>query len=144
MSGVTDDGDPTAIRALVVNAEDVVAALEANERRDAGAVLRVTPPFAARMRARLHVAGGEGEYDEPKPVHVSPDRLVADPPPFPTPDGTADELRGSEEPYTRERHRARHEERVASWRAAARERIVTEATIDTPAGDHEVAVKTLG
>jgi hypothetical protein len=141
---VTDDGDPTAIRALVVHADDVVTALEANERRGAGAVLRVTPPFVARMRARLHVTGAEGEYGDPRPLHVPPERLVADPPPFPTPDATADEFRASEESYTPERHRERHETRVAEWRAAVRERIRPEATIETPAGTHAVAVETLG
>lgn len=144
MWSVTDGGDPTAIRALVVHADDVVTALEANERRDAGAVLRVTPPFAARMRGRIHVAGTEGEYGDPRPIHVAPERLVADPPPFPTPDGTADELRANGETYTPERHRERHEARVASWRAAIRERIVAETTVDTPAGAHAVAVKSLG
>lgn len=142
--GVVEGSDPTVIRALVVTAEDVVTALEANERRDAGAVVRVTPPFAARMRARLHVAGAEGAYDEPRPIHVPPDRLVADPPPFPSPDDTADELRASGEAYTPERHRQRHESRVAAWRATVRERIVAEATVETPAGPHAVAVKTLG
>ena len=139
-----EEGDPTVIRVLVVTAEDVVTALEANERRDAGAVVRVTPPFAARMRARLHVAGAEGEYDEPRPIHVPPGRLVADPPPFPTPDDTADELRASDAGYTPERHHERHGARVTAWRDTVRDRIVAEATLRTPAGPHTVAVKTLG
>ena len=41
-----ESDDPTVIRSLAVTADDVVAALEANERRDAAAVLRVTPPFS--------------------------------------------------------------------------------------------------
>lgn len=60
------DGDPRDVRVLVVTVEDVVSALAANERRDAGAVLRVTPPYRARMRARLHREGAEGGYDDPR------------------------------------------------------------------------------
>lgn len=60
-------GDPTDVRAIAVRRDEVVAALEANVRRDAGTVLRVTPPFAGRMRARLHRkgtgSGGAGSED---------------------------------------------------------------------------------
>ena len=71
--------DPTVIDTLAITAEDLIAALEANARRDAGAVLRVTPPFSGRMRARLHLAGAEGGYDDtPRPIHIPPQRLLAD------------------------------------------------------------------
>lgn len=135
--------DPTAIRSLAVHADDVLAALEANARRDAGAVLRVTPPFSGRMRARLHLEGRGREYDDPEPLHVPPDRLVAGLPPFPTPDDTEDALRARGE-YTPERHRERHERAVDGWRRATRARLREVATIDTLAGEHRVSVSILG
>jgi hypothetical protein len=142
-----ESDDPTVIRALAVTAEDVVAALEANARRDAGAVLRVTPPFSGRMRARLHLAGAEGDYDTtPRPLHVSPERLLDDDAPaFPTVDATEDELRSDPDlEYTPERHQERHERQVESWRDAVREHVREEATVETPAEPVQVTVSLLG
>lgn len=139
--------DPTAIRVLAVHAEDVVSALEANASRDARAVLRVTPPFAGRMRARLHLAGTEGAYDtDPEPLHVDPERLVGDDAPaYPTPDRTEDELRSDPDAtYSPERHREYHERRVEEWRARVREHVSERATVATSRGPHEVRVTTLG
>lgn len=139
-----DPGDPSDVRVLVVTTEDLVTALEANERRDAGAVLRATPPFRARMRVRLHIEGAEREYGEPAPLHVPPERFVGDVPPFPEPDETADELRAdSEASYTTERHRRRHEKAVAAWREAVREAVLERTTVETPTGDAEVEVAAL-
>ena len=147
MGGV-QSADPTVVRSLAVHADDVVSALEANAVRDAGAVLRVTPPFNGRMRARLHLAGGEGSYDtDPEPIHVPPERLVDEAAPtYPTPDETADELREreGEAAYTTDRHREFHAERVEAWRAAVREHLTERTTIPTAEGAHEVAVLTLG
>ncbi|MFB6251790.1 MAG: hypothetical protein ABEI27_08930 [Halobellus sp.] len=50
-------GSPIRIRSLAVTTTDVVDALEARVRRQRRIVLRVTPPFSGRMRARLHDAG---------------------------------------------------------------------------------------
>lgn len=139
--------DPTAIRVLAVHAADVVSALEANAARDARAVLRATPPFAGRMRARLHLAGTEGSYEvDPEPLHVDPERLVEDDAPeYPTPDRTEDELRSDPDAtYTTETHRAYHERRVEEWREQVREHVRERATVRTPAGPHEVRVTTLG
>lgn len=163
--------DPTDVRSIAVRRDELVAALEANVRRDAGTVLRVTPPFAGRMRARLHregvgsgatgsggaggegdgsaAAGGGGEADrgvgdEAAPVHVAPASLVEAVPPYPAPDETADELRAADEPYSRERHRERHEERVRTWRETVGERLRDRVTLPTPAGPHEVEVTVLG
>lgn len=144
-SGVTSD-DPRVIRSLAVTTEDVVTALEANHRRDAGAVLRVTPPFAPRMRARLHRAGTEGDYpDGPRPIHVDPATLIRTVPAFPTPDDTERALRTDPDvDYSAERHRDRHVERVEQWRETLRERVVESVTLSLPDGDHEVVVKALG
>jgi len=135
--------DPTAVRRIAVHLDDVVTALEANARRDEGAVLRVTPPFSGRMRARLHLAGKEAGYGDPEPIHVDPASLVPDAPPFPNPDDTADELRAVGE-YSVERHRDAHAEAVAAWRETVRESVVDRATVETQAGPHEVEVATLG
>lgn len=138
-----DPDDPRRIRSVAVTTEDVVTALEANVRSDAGAVLRVTPPFNARERARLHRAGGEGGYGGERPVHLDPRALVADPPPYPSPDETEDELRAAGE-YTPDRHRERHVEAVAAWREAVADSLVDECALSAPDGSHAVEVKALG
>jgi hypothetical protein len=141
---VTSD-DPTVVDVVAVTTDDVVTALEANERRGAGAVLRVTPPFSGRMRARLHLAGAERDYDPPEPLHVPPERLVDPVPPLPTPDATEDEMRSDPETvYSPAAHRERHERAVAEWRAAVRDAVVERATVATTAGEHEVSIATLG
>lgn len=140
-----ESDDPTVIRVLAVTTDDVVSALEANVRRDAGAVLRVTPPFNGRMRARIHLEGTEREYGDPSPIHVPPERFVRTVPRFPTPDETEDELRSDPDAtYSPERHRKRHESAVETWRERIREAIETEATIPVPDGSHTVRVATLG
>ncbi|MFC6825350.1 hypothetical protein [Halopelagius fulvigenes] len=137
--------DPRVVRSLAVTTDDVVTALEANERRGTDAVLRVTPPFAGRMRARLHVEGGEGEYDgEVTPLHVGPEAFLAEDLPYPTVDRTGDELRASEEAYTRERHRARHAEAVERWRASVRDSLADAVTISLDGEPHTVEVRYLG
>ncbi|RDI72959.1 hypothetical protein DWB78_00505 [Halopelagius longus] len=125
--------------------DDVVTALEANQRRGTDAVLRVTPPFAGRMRARLHVEGGEGEYGgEVTPLHIDPEAFLATNLPYPTVDETGDELRASEEAYTRERHRSRHAEAVERWRAAVRNSLAGSVTIPLDGDSHAVDVRYLG
>jgi hypothetical protein len=140
-----DADDPSNVRLLVVTLEDLVAAVEANERRGAGAVLRVTPPFSGRMRARLHLEGSESEYGDPEPIHVPPDRFVEAVPPFPNPDDTEDEIRSDPEvTYTPERHRERHEAAIEAWRRRVREAVVESTSIETDAGTRSVRVTTLG
>jgi hypothetical protein len=138
--------DPTAIRSIAVTVEDVIAAYEANRQRDVAAVLRITPPFSGRMRARIHAGPTEYE-DRPTPIHVRPSDLVDENTagPYPTPDRTEDELRASTtESYSPERHHQFHADRVEAWRDRARDAIVDTVTIDTPDGPHEVGVKALG
>ena len=143
-SNVVSD-DPTVIRVLAVTTDDIVSALEGNERRGIGAVLRVTPPFSGRMRARLHIEGTEGDYDDPPPLHVAPDRFVSFVPPFPSPDETEDAIRSDPTlTYSQELHRERHEAAVDAWRERVRDAVVEETTIETPRGPHEVRVAALG
>lgn len=140
-----ESDDPTVVRVLVVTTEDVIAALEANERRDAGAVLRITPPFSGRMRARLHLDGTESEYDEPEPIHVPPEQFVGSIPAFPDPDETEDELRADPETeYTPEEHRTRHETAIETWRGQVRDALLEETTIRTSVEPQTVRIATLG
>jgi hypothetical protein len=139
-------GDYRDVRSIAVHAEDVVSAIEANRSDGPRTVLRVTPPFDGRMRARLHVEH-EGEYagDDPVPIHVAPSRLVADPPARPTPDGTADRLRAdSSAAYSVEAHHERHTAAVAAWREALAGSIVDSVTLDGADGPHRVGVTVLG
>ena len=135
-----ESDDPTAIRSIAVRTDDLVAALEADLRGGSGAVLRITPPFSGRMRARLHVPSDD-EYGEPAPIHVAPRALVDDLPAYPDPDDSEDALRTDPDvAYTRERHHDRHQQAVADWRDAVSECIVDEVVLATDAGDHRVAV----
>jgi hypothetical protein len=138
--------DPTAISVIAVSAEDVVTALEAGQRSGQDPVLRVTPPFSGRMRARLHRDTTIESETDPAPIHVDPDALVTDAAPsYPAPAETEDDLR--EDPsveYTRERHRERHAEVVAAWRESVIDYVVDTVALDTPAGPHEVSVTVLG
>ena len=63
--------DPRRIESLSVTESDVIDALEAAARSDRDIVLRVTPPFSGRMRARIHDAsvvdadgGGHGTGEQ--------------------------------------------------------------------------------
>lgn len=140
----TSEDDPRVIRSIAVTAGDVVAALEHNRnRRDRRAVLRITPPFNGRMRARLHVEIGE---DPGGAIHVDPDRLVAaERPHYPhaeeTEERVREELAGE---YSTDRHYEVHVEAVREWRAAIREAIVDEIEIETADGSHRIEVKRLG
>jgi hypothetical protein len=135
------DADPTAIRSIAVTVDDVVTALEATRRSGRRTVLRVTPPFSARMRARLHRP--TGNEDATAAITLDPAALVADPPPYPDPDDTEDRLRAAGE-YTTDRHHDRHAAAVREWRAAVRGAVVDTVTLPTDAGTHQVAVKRLG
>lgn len=136
--------DPTVVRSIAITTDDVVTAVEAR-RNGRSAVLRVTPPFAARMRARIHL-DTEAYETTPEPLHVHPrDLLDEDAPAHPDPDETAERLRADPgEPYTTDRHHELHTAAVEAWRGAVRDHVVETVTLDTPAGPHEVAVRTLG
>jgi hypothetical protein len=141
-----DDGrdgatDPTAITRIAVTVDDVVTALETNWRSDRHTVLRITPPFAGRMRARLHRPSPDDEASSA--VHVDPSSLVVDPPAYPLPDETADRLREAGT-YTTERHHERHTAAVEEWRDDVRNALVDAVTLSAPTGPHHVDVAYLG
>ncbi|QSG01824.1 hypothetical protein [Natranaeroarchaeum sulfidigenes] len=148
---MSEESDPSGIRSIAVTADDVVTAAERTLRSTDEVVLRVTPPYAGRMRARIHRVR-EGEYsvtdaesDDPVPVHVDPTELIAELPTYPEPEETEDDLRSaSEREYTPERHREYHQQVVEDWREAVRDRIVDETTLEWDGGRKRVAVKRLG
>jgi len=143
MEGESDD--PTRIRTLAVTADDAVSALEAREQRDRPVVLRATPPFSGRMRARLHVVADENHVD-PAPLHVAPDALLDESAPeYPRPADTEDELRADPDvEYTVERHHDRHREAVSTWRERVRDHFDDTVAVETPSGPHKVDLTVLG
>jgi hypothetical protein len=139
--------DPTVIRSLSVTAEDVVTAVETNATSDRTAVLRVTPPFSARMRARLHVeVPGEYTGETPRPVHIDPKTLLdSDAPTYPRPADTEDEIRAATDlEYSVERHHEHHTARVSEWRKELPGAVRDGASIQTREGSHEVSISVLG
>jgi hypothetical protein len=138
-----DASNPTDIRSIAVSGEDIVAAVETNRTSDRTAVLRVTPPYSGRMRARLHVRqrGADGDG-----VHIDPDTLLtAEAPAYPRPSETEDSLRRDPETeYTVERHRQRHEQAVEDWRSTITAAVCDRVTLETPSGAHDVDVYVLG
>ncbi|OYR66309.1 hypothetical protein DJ79_13155 [Halorubrum ezzemoulense] len=144
-----DAAGPDRIRSIAVHREDVANALEATLRSDREVVLRATPPFSGRMRARLHAldAGGNGGYngnggsdDAPAPLHIDPRDLVVDVPPYPEVDDTAAELPDAD----LETRRERHAESVEAWRETVRERVGSTVEIEVDGGVRSVDVNALG
>jgi len=147
--------DPRTVRSLAVTVPDVVAAYEAGRRSERRPVLRVTPPFAGRMRARLHDPGSSADGDERDTdldpdtgaLHVPPSRFVDEDaiPAYPDPDDTEDALRADPDAeFTVERHRERHVDAVAAWRESVRASLVETVELRLGGSTYPVAVKTLG
>jgi len=130
---------------VAVHVDDVATALETNLRSPERTLLRLTPPFAPRMRARLHrpVDGEYDDRDDVRPVHIDPTALVSAVPSYPEPDETAEDLDAGEA-YSSEAHRRRHQRAVDEWRSEIADRFVDEIVLDTQSGSHRVAVKRLG
>lgn len=137
--------NPGDIRSIAVTGEDVVTAAETNRTSDRTAILRVTPPFSGRMRARLHVRIHD-EPEQPAAIHIDPEQLLdADTPAYPRPADTEDRLRTDpDREYTVDRHREHHETAVQEWREAVHGAIRESVTLDTDDGPHEVTVHVLG
>ncbi|MFO8116439.1 MAG: hypothetical protein R6U01_13955 [Halorubrum sp.] len=147
---------PERIRSIAVHRDDVANALEATLRTDREVVLRVTPPYSGRMRARLHALDADapgGDTDEsdgpPAPVHVDPRDLVGEIPPYPEVDDTA----AAHPDADVEARRGLHARAVESWRERVRASVVDSVRIDAHAqddgderngGTHEVDVTALG
>lgn len=140
----TESEDPGDIRSIAVTAEDVITAAETNQTSDRTAVLRVTPPFSGRMRARLHVR----LHDDPQEagaIHIPPADLLDDAPEYPRPAATEDELRSDPElEYSVENHREYHEQAVGEWREATADAIVDSVSLAAGEETHDVTVHVLG
>ena len=144
-----DATGPDRIRSIAVHREDVANALEATLRSDREVVLRATPPFSGRMRARLHAldAGGSVEdgdggspADAPDPLYLDPRDLVGEVPPYPEVDDTAAELPDADLETRRERHAAS----VESWRETVRDSLCSTVDIEVDGEVRTVDVNALG
>lgn len=140
----SSSSDPATIQSIAVTVEDVVAAAEANRTTDRTTVLRVTPPFSGRMRARLHVRQDSPADDDS--VHILPGTLLSeDAPAYPRPANTEDQLRADPSAeYTVERHREFHQEAVEQWRETVPAHVRESVTIETASNSHELTVHLLG
>jgi len=141
--------DPGVIRSVAVTADDVVAAVESRYQRDERVVLRITPPFSGRMRARLHVVGSaddSADRAETGAVHVDPTALLdASAPDYPRPGETEDELRADPDvAYTVDRHHERHRRALETWRDRLADHVVDEVAVETPERTVTVEVSVLG
>ncbi len=139
--------EPSAIRSIALSPDDAVNAYAYSRENPGEAVLRMTPPFHGRMRARIHVYRVD-DTELTGAVHLSPadviaDDVVADYPDLESAlvDADADAGANSDEA---DRIRERHAEAVADWQERAREAIVDAITLETDDGPHRVEVKTLG
>ena len=128
------------IRSIAVHREDVATALEATLRTDRHVVLRITPPFYGRMRARIHEVGGEDPTAAAGSIHVDPRDLVDDVPPYPEVDETAQRYPDADLATRREHHF----EAVEEWRVAVRGAVVDRVVIDRDGTAHEIRVAVLG
>jgi hypothetical protein len=144
----SESSDPTVIRIVVVHADDVVTALEASER-GGNVVLRITAPFAGRVRARLHAVQttepSEDGRGGPAPIRIPPrDLVIEEVPVYPRVDDTDPSATGSAENYDVETHHERHTAAVTTWRDGVRDSVADSVELDTTAGPHRVAVSVLG
>ncbi len=143
-SGTDDgpgEGDPGAIRSIALSPEDAVDAYVYGRENPGDAVLRVTPPFHGRMRARIHVYRRD-DTELTGAVHLSPAAVIADDVVADYPD-LESTLAGADADEA-DRLRERHAESVEAWRERAREAIVETVAIETDDGTNRVDVKTLG
>lgn len=149
-AGREDEGDPNSIRTIAVAREDVLDAFEYTRSNPGTAVLRLTPPFHGRMRARLHVYRDAGETAA---IHVPAADLLADDAvaAYPTLEDVESHLdtpndaeHGDDDAPATERLREALADERDSWRERARESIVDELVLETADGAHRVDVTALG
>ncbi|WP_323677423.1 hypothetical protein [Halorubellus sp. PRR65] len=151
-----ESSDPRTVDVLVVHADDVVAALAATAQ-GRETVLRVTPPFRRRQRARIHVPGEmsaqqpAGSERDPSsdtgadPLVVPADAFVdEDAPSFPRAPETEPEPAESPE-YDVDEHLQAHEDAVAAWRERIQGHFRERARVDGPDDERcEFDVRYLG
>lgn len=162
LAGVpVESDDPRDVDVVVVHADDVVTALAATAQ-GRETVLRVTPPFRRRQRARIHVpaeSNGPSRVDgrpagpvdeeatgasDADPVSMTAAAFVDDAAPsFPRAPETEPAPAASSE-YDVDEHFERHEDAVVAWRTVIPEHF--QATVARDVGNDVVTfdVKYLG
>ncbi|MDG5818503.1 hypothetical protein [Natronococcus sp. A-GB7] len=137
---MTADADPSAIRSIAVSRDDVVDAFVYGRENPGAAVLRMTPPFHGRMRARIHVYRAD-DTRVTGAVHVQPETLLEDETVanYPILEDEREDVPSDET----ERVRKRHAEAVDTWRERARTAIAETVALETPDGSTTVSVKPL-
>ncbi|PCR90989.1 hypothetical protein [Natrinema ejinorense] len=135
------EDDPAAIRSIALSPDDAVDAFIYSQENPGEAVLRVTPPFHGRMRARLHVYRVD-DTELTGAVHLSPSAIIANDliDAYPDLESTLDAENSTEA----DRIRERHADAVDDWRARARDGIVDSVALETDDGTHRVELKPLG
>ncbi|WP_323172357.1 hypothetical protein [Natrialba sp. PRR66] len=141
------EDDPTAIRSVAVSPADVVDAYAYTRENPGEAVLRITPPFHGRMRARIHVYRRD-DAELTGAVHVDPAAVLdsevrAAYPQFRTEDDEQPADSGDSS-LTPDQRRKRHAAAVESWRERARESLAETVSIETEHGRRQVDLKSLG
>ncbi|MFC4248906.1 hypothetical protein ACFOZ7_18590 [Natribaculum luteum] len=139
------DADPSTIRSLAVSKEDVVNAFVYGRENPGTAVLRATPPFHGRMRARIHVY----QVDDTRltgAIHVHPADLLESEvvEEYPALEGVEDDLAAGDGEADPERVREEHARALEEWQKRARERIVDDVGLEVDGVEVHVDVKTLG
>ena len=148
------ESDPSRIRSLAVSREDVIDAFAYNRENPATAVLRVTPPFHGRMRARIHVSnelsaqtvwrdGATGS------IHLEPESLLEQEvvdsyPVFEQVYASMNESESVGESGTDVHEH--YERRLKEWRQSARNRVLDEVELVGDGSDtlHRIDLKWLG
>lgn len=138
---MVEDDDPTAIRSIALSPGDAASAYAYTQENPGEAVLRVTPPFHGRMRARIHVYRDDDAHVTGS-VHVPPGAVIAD--------DVVDEYPSLEanledaDPSETEQVRKRHADAVEEWQDRARESIVDAVSLALENGSHRVEIKRVG
>lgn len=141
---MTGSANPATVHTAVVTASDLVSALETSYRGGGETVvLRITPPFSGRMRARLH-RYRESDGAKSDAVHLDPHALVTDDCPVPPePDDGEDALRTDPDAtYTIDAHREWYQETLDQWRAEVPEHVREEVTL--PGTESVITISILG
>jgi hypothetical protein len=135
---MASEESPAAIRSIAVSADDVVDAFVYDRENPGAAVLRVTPPFHGRMRARLHVYHDDDAHLTGA-IHFSPSVLLSD--------DIVDAYPRLEDDRTRESNeqaRQHHAQAIEAWCKRASAEIVETVAIETDEGTRRIDLKTLG
>jgi len=141
---MTRPNDPAVVDTVVVTAIDLVAALEATQRTgNADTVLRMTPLFSGRMRARLHVRQGSEVEDGTSVLLPAPAFVTERCPAPPDPDDVEDDLRADPvDAYSIERHRERYRAALQQWRSSVPAYVRAETQL--PGTDGTITISLLG